>query len=216
MSIRIHPKGRRPEEGEVESPARAWTVWKKSSMAFVGTDGFSVYDGDGKLAFRVENYARMSKYRLGEILLMDAVGRPVICLRPKILSMHDQWNGYVGDGGNRRACSNSLLFTMKRPSVLCGSGKAVVFLRGSDERSMPWGRVLGPDFIIEGSFRTRCCEIHGVGGEALAWTSPKKVGSSMTLGDDVFALIVVPGVSHELIVAFIVVMDRMYSKTFAT
>uniref|UniRef100_A0A0E0CQ10 Uncharacterized protein n=1 Tax=Oryza meridionalis TaxID=40149 RepID=A0A0E0CQ10_9ORYZ len=33
----------------------AYTVWKRSSIGFQGTDGFSVYDSAGKLVFRVDN-----------------------------------------------------------------------------------------------------------------------------------------------------------------
>nr|CAB3488907.1 unnamed protein product [Digitaria exilis] len=36
-----------------QPPPAVYTVWKRSSMGFQGTDGFSVYDADGALAFRV-------------------------------------------------------------------------------------------------------------------------------------------------------------------
>jgi hypothetical protein len=43
-----------------QAPA-VYTVWKRSSMGFQGTDGFSVYDATGSLAFRVDNYSRRRK-----------------------------------------------------------------------------------------------------------------------------------------------------------
>ena len=76
---RIHPT-----EGQLGcgpgSRSSTWTVWKKSSMAFQGTDGFSFYNSEGELAFRVDNYSR--KHR--ELVLMDGAGKPLIALRPQV------------------------------------------------------------------------------------------------------------------------------------
>jgi hypothetical protein len=60
------------------------TVWKRSSMGFPGTDGFSVYDAAGALAFRVDNYSRRRKVFAGELLLMDGQGAPLLALRPQV------------------------------------------------------------------------------------------------------------------------------------
>ncbi|KAF0918573.1 hypothetical protein E2562_025165 [Oryza meyeriana var. granulata] len=69
MISRIHPSERetraRQDEaaGASAAPPRAavYTVWKRSSMGFQGTDGFSVYDAAGTLAFRLDNYSRRRK-----------------------------------------------------------------------------------------------------------------------------------------------------------
>jgi uncharacterized protein YxjI len=53
-------------------------------MGFHGTDGFSVYDADGALAFRVDNYSRRRKLFAGELLLMDGHGAPLLALRPQV------------------------------------------------------------------------------------------------------------------------------------
>ena len=63
-----------------------YTVWKRSSMGFQGTDGFSVYDAAGALAFRVDNYSRRRKLFAGELLLMDGHGAPLLALRPQVIS----------------------------------------------------------------------------------------------------------------------------------
>jgi len=61
-------------------------------MAFQGTDGFSFYNSEGELAFRVDNYSR--KHR--ELVLMDGAGKPLIALRPQV--------GFKrGDDGSRVA-----------------------------------------------------------------------------------------------------------------
>lgn len=85
---RVHPasvsRSGGEEEAREEKRESVWTVWKRSSMAFQGTDGFSIYDGKGRLAFRVENYERKHKCFAGELVLMDGEGRPLMALRPQV------------------------------------------------------------------------------------------------------------------------------------
>lgn len=87
MSSKIYPSEiqvKKVEKEQTNKIIKTWTIWKKSSMSFVGSDGFSVYDGEGKLAFRVDNYSRKNKFLLGELVLMDAIGRPLLSLRPQV------------------------------------------------------------------------------------------------------------------------------------
>lgn len=74
------------------------TVWKRSSMSFQGTDGFTVYDHKGRLSFRVDNYSRNSHVRNGlscsslpdnvnagdALVLMDGYGKPLLTLKPQV------------------------------------------------------------------------------------------------------------------------------------
>jgi uncharacterized protein YxjI len=53
-------------------------------MGFQGTDGFSVYDAGGALAFRVDNSSRRRKIFAGELTLMDGHGAPLLSLRPQV------------------------------------------------------------------------------------------------------------------------------------
>jgi hypothetical protein len=53
-------------------------------MGFQGTDGLSVYDAGGALAFRVDNYSRRRKIFAGELTLMDGHGAPLLSLRPQV------------------------------------------------------------------------------------------------------------------------------------
>ncbi|KAK8935781.1 Protein LURP-one-related 5 [Platanthera zijinensis] len=212
MSSKIHPSEIQADEGggHIRDKFIEWTIWKKSSMSFVGSDGFSVYDSKGQLSFRVDNYSRRSKYLLGELLLMDAVGKPLISLRPQILSTHGQWKGYSADGDNNsNAKCKPHIFTMRRRNSFTRkkSHDAVeVFMHGGGR-----GVVMAADFRIEGCFKKRCLKINGRDGEVLAQITPKKANMSVVLGDDVFRLSVKEGttVSAEMITAFIIVMDRI-------
>lgn len=84
---RIHPRRSRNNDEELSTIAShpsVWTVWNKSSMGFQGTDGFTIYDSKGRLAFRVDNYSRKHKCFAGELLLMNGDGKPIMALRPQV------------------------------------------------------------------------------------------------------------------------------------
>jgi hypothetical protein len=94
-TTRVHPSdgdgdnaggGRVTSRGaaDYQSAATVYTVWKRSSMGFQGTDGFCVYDAAGSLAFRVDNYSRSRKLFAGELLLMDGHGAPLLALHPQV------------------------------------------------------------------------------------------------------------------------------------
>ena len=55
------------------------TVWKKSLL--FSCNGFTVFDSKGDLIFRVDNYMASNK---GEIVLMDAAGKPLYTIRRKV------------------------------------------------------------------------------------------------------------------------------------
>uniref|UniRef100_A0A0E0R3I3 Uncharacterized protein n=1 Tax=Oryza rufipogon TaxID=4529 RepID=A0A0E0R3I3_ORYRU len=86
---RIHPSNQRQDAAAAAAASTAaaraavYTVWKRSSIGFQGTDGFSVYDHAGTLAFRVDNYSRRRKLFSGDLLLMDGHGSPLLALTPQ-------------------------------------------------------------------------------------------------------------------------------------
>ncbi|XP_059645669.1 protein LURP-one-related 5-like [Cornus florida] len=193
------------------------TVWKRSSMTFQGTDGFTVFDSHGTLAFRVDNYTRKSPCSTGGLVLMDGTGKALLSLKPQILSMQLQWNAYRG--GEDECGKSSRLFAMRRPiSLINNSSKyeAEIFIGGPTKGSQPT-----PDFRIEGSFARRNCKIiktstSSPSGQVLvAKISRKKVNKTVMLNDDVFSLQVQPGFDLQLIMAFVVVLDRICRKPFA-
>ncbi|XP_066334841.1 protein LURP-one-related 5-like [Miscanthus floridulus] len=194
------------DAGRAPVPAMALhhTVWMRSSMGFHGTDGFSVYDAAGALVFRVDNYSRRRKVFAGELLLMDGQGAPLLALRPQIFSMHDQWNCYTAsEEGQGKSTRPLRLFSMRKCSVLQKGHEAEVSMSGSCSTS----------FWVEGCFRRRSCKIRNSDGEEVARITRKK-SNSLTLGDDVFSLVVQPGVDCVMIMAFVVVLDRICWKPY--
>ncbi|WVZ88229.1 hypothetical protein U9M48_034772 [Paspalum notatum var. saurae] len=196
-----------------------YTVWKRSSMGFQGTDGFSVYDSAGALAFRVDNYSRRRKLFAGELVLMDGQGSPLLALRPQIFSMHDQWNCYRAseETQGKRTRPHQQLFSMRKCSVLQKGHEAEVSMSpsgrstaSSDHTGLQQGR--RPSFWVEGCFRRRSCKICDGDGVEVARIVRKKAeapSSSLTLGDDVFSLVVQPNVDCAMAMAFVIVLDRI-------
>ncbi|KAL6640533.1 hypothetical protein ACP70R_021656 [Stipagrostis hirtigluma subsp. patula] len=233
MSSRIHPsdagRARRAAPAPADRPA-VYTVWKRSSMGFQGTDGFCVYDAAGRLAFRVDNYSRRRKLFAGELLLMDGQGTPLLSLRPQLLSLHNRWNCYTAteEGIDTKQSPVSQqqqqLFTMRKCLALQTSDEAEVYMTTSPGAASPglsWRdqKAPAPSFRVEGCFSKRNCKILGSDGQEAARILRKNAGVASrpvtTLGDDVFSLVVRPRVDAATIMAIVVVMDRICHKPYA-
>ncbi|KAI9153667.1 hypothetical protein LWI28_014741 [Acer negundo] len=192
------------------------TVWKRSSMSFQGTDGFTVFDKQGMLVFRVDNYSRSSPC----LLLMDGAGNALLSLKPQpqILSMQYQWSGYReedGCGKIKRSSGMSKVFTMRSSSLLFKDGAAEVFMMGSERRKQAQHTSTSPDFKIEGCFRSRNCSIRTANGDLVAKIARKRAANStILLTDDVFTLVVHPGYGTDLVMAFVVILDRISTKPY--
>ncbi|KAK9290767.1 hypothetical protein L1049_008943 [Liquidambar formosana] len=241
MSCRIHPAAEikcrnlltksesvdNNEESSHNPPCRpsVLTVWKRSSMSFQGTDGFTVFDGHGRLAFRVDNYSRKNECVAGGgLVLMDGAGKALLTLKPQIFSMQHQWNGY--GGGDDNGCggkSDPILckvFSMRRRSALVqrqSEDEAEVFMmHGAAGRCGTGSKKQHPDFRISGSFRRRNCKITSPTGELVANIARKKVivNTTILLSDDVFSLVIQPGFHSHLIMAFLIILDRISAKPF--
>ncbi|CAK9149349.1 unnamed protein product [Ilex paraguariensis] len=204
------------------------TVWKRSSMSFQGTDGFTVFDPRGRLTFRVENYTRKSRCVAGGsgVVLMDGSGKALLTLKPQTFSMQYQWNGYRG-GDECGKSPKRRVFTMRRPSssvlmIHKRACEAEVFIGESssssstverDQRRTP------ADYSIEGSFMRRSCKIKNSSGDVVAKIARKRsvvnTNTTLLLSDDVFSLMVQPVFDLQLIMAFIIILDRICAKPFS-
>lgn len=70
---------------------------------------------------------------------------------------------------------------------------------------------LVPGFRIEGCFDKRNCKIYNSKGEEVAQISRKTTGEmSVLLGNDVFSLVVQLGFDCTMVMAFMIVMDRIH------
>ncbi|XP_009773386.1 protein LURP-one-related 8-like [Nicotiana tabacum] len=215
--------------------ASIFTVWKRSSMSFQGTDGFTVFDKLGQLVFRVDNYTRRKNRSIaagkgrsgvGGLVLMDANGKPLLTLRPQMRSMQLQYEWKVYSGGEEDENNGNHsppLFVMRKPplsllmmmrTTATNSCQAQVFTADGENDN-----VSRPDYRVEGSFRRRNCNITNSTGHIVANIS-RKVANATTrttvlISDDVFSLVVQPGFEPHIFMAFVIILDRMYPNSYA-
>ncbi|URE13961.1 LURP-one-related 8 [Musa troglodytarum] len=175
--------------------AAALTVWRKS-LLFHG-DGFTVFDAKGNLVFRVDNYASGSK---GEIVLMEADGKPLLTIRRKKLSLGDHWLIYQGEEvANPR-------FAVKKHVNLISSRSVVHVTRCSSRAKSCLA------YEVEGSYSRRCCVVYDDGRRQLAQIKRKEPVGGVAFGADVFRLIVEPGFDATLAMAIVILLDQMFGS----
>lgn len=130
--------------------------------------------------------------------------------------MNHQWNGYRGESGCGEAPSTtSKVFTIvKSHSILQTSSKTEAAAEAEVYMTTNSKQEGKPDFQIEGSFWHRNCKIKTPNGQLVAKIARKRANSTILLDDNVFSLIIQPDFQVEVIMAFVVILDRICSKPF--
>ncbi|KAJ7962852.1 Protein LURP-one-related like [Quillaja saponaria] len=170
----------------------------KTSLFFAG-DGFTVYDCKGQLVFRVESYGPDSRDK-GEVVLMDAHGRCLLTVRRKRPSLHQRWEGFLGE----RMEGTKPIFSVKRSSII---GRSSMTVEVYDNP--------GEEYQIEGSFGQRCCTILNTKKESVAEIRRKvDATTNMVLGKDVFSLTVKPGFDGAFAMGLVLVLDQINGYDF--
>ncbi|CAN6330344.1 unnamed protein product [Urochloa humidicola] len=113
--------------------------------------------------------------------------------------MRDQWNCYRAseEAGDKSSSTSRRqhLFSMRKCSLA----------QSNDEAE------------VQGSFWRRSCKIRKGNGEEVARITRKKAGAvseTVTLGEDVFSLTIMPNVDHTMIMAFVVILDRICQRPY--
>ncbi|KAJ3676637.1 hypothetical protein LUZ60_004049 [Juncus effusus] len=169
------------------------TVWRKS-LLFNGY-GFTVFDPKGNLLYRVDNYASESK---GEIVLMDALGKPLLTIRRKKLSLSDHWAVYNGE------CTTGKPVFCAKKQVRPFQAKSLMELRSSGGSTS--------QLHVEGSYSKRCCSVLDGSRREVASVRCKQLpaGGGAVLGRDVFQLVVEPGFEQVHAMAIVMLLDQMF------
>ncbi|CAL5327655.1 unnamed protein product [Camellia sinensis] len=184
------------EEGFLYGEETHLTVFK-TSLSF-SSDGFAVYDCKGDLVFRVDSY-RPDTHDRAELVLMDASGRCLLTVRRKRLSLHQRWEGFVGE----RTDGQKPIFSVKRSSII-GRSSLTVEVNDNPE-----------EYQIEGSFAQRCCTILDGKQQSVAEIKRKvDASTNVVLGKDVISLLVKPGFDGCFAVALVLVIDQINGDDF--
>ncbi|GLJ37059.1 hypothetical protein SUGI_0750850 [Cryptomeria japonica] len=200
---KIHPRvpeitenQRAPEEG---AQPVSLTVWNKSLL--FNSKGFTVYDSNGNLVFRVDNYACNPT---SEMILMDATGNDLLVLKRKRFSIRRQWQGF---------CENNRIFRMKKSTRrwwLSGKKKTLAKISLNSSKN--------PEFYVEGSFSKKSCAVYNSAGGVVAEVKRKQAATTSPsacncmLQADVFSLVVHPGYDQKMVMGFVISLDSLSKK----
>ncbi|CAH9074481.1 unnamed protein product [Cuscuta epithymum] len=180
------------DEGYVYAEEKQLTV-RKTSLFFAG-DGFSAYDCDGGLLFRVDTYGPDARDR-SEVVLMDAAGKCLLSVRRKRPSLHNRWEGYLGE----RVEGQNPIFSVRRSSIIGRSSVAVEVYHTPSE-----------EYTIEGSFAHRSCTMYNADKECVAEIRRKvDLSTNVVLGKDVFSLTLNPGFDGAFAMGLVLVLDQI-------
>lgn len=180
------------DDGFIYEEEKHLTVLK--TCLFFANDGFTVYDCKGELVFRVDSYGPDMRDK-GELVLMDAHGRCLLTVRRKRPSLHQRWEGYLGEGTD----GQKPIFSVRRSSII-GRSSVTVEVYGNP----------GEEYQIEGSFASRSCSILNTEKESVAEIRRKVDASThVVLGKDVFSLSLKPGFDGAFAMGLVLVLDQI-------
>ncbi|KAK1437190.1 hypothetical protein QVD17_02978 [Tagetes erecta] len=183
------------------------TVWKKSLL--FNSDGFTVFDTNGDLVFRVDNYAAGNK---SEVVLMDAAGHSLITVRKKRPSLTDTWLVYNGE-----TMVNPRFSVTKHVNFLNGKSLARVSTTRSPNNNNNNKKNIV--YEIEGSYAQRCVVIYDDKHHRVAEIKRKEAVGGVAFGGDVFRLVVQPEIDSAFAMALVILLDQMFgggSRKFYT
>ncbi|EOY33541.1 hypothetical protein QUC31_018893 [Theobroma cacao] len=174
------------------------TVWTKSLL--FNCNGFTVFDGKGDLVYRVDNYMEGNK---GEILLMDATGKPLLTIRRKKMSLGDSWLVYEGE-----TSVNPRLSVRKSVNILNSKCLAYVSPGSTNNRN---NNIM---YEIEGSYSQRCCAVYDDKRRLVAEIKRKEAVGGVAFGTDIFRLIVQPdNIRTDYAMALVILLDQMFGSS---
>ncbi|XP_076895981.1 protein LURP-one-related 8-like [Bidens hawaiensis] len=176
------------------------TVWKKSLL--FSCDGFTVYNSNGNLVFRVDNYAGSNK---SEVVLMDASGRSLLTLRRKKARITDSWLAYDGE-----TTANHRFSVTKHVNFMNAKSIAHVSTKGGSPNN---GNKKNVAYEIEGSYSQRCCVVYDDKLRRVAEIKRKEAVGGVALGGDVFRLVVQPEIGSTVAMGLVVVLDQMFGAS---
>ncbi|KAI3912289.1 hypothetical protein MKW92_025749 [Papaver armeniacum] len=167
------------------------TVWKKSLL--FNCNGYTVFDTKGNLVFRVDNYQSGKK----EIVLMDGIGKSLLIIRRKKLSLADNWMVFDGE------TSSSPIFLVKKPvNLLASKNLAHVTSCHSYNKNLI--------YEISGSYAQRHVAVYDHRKRLVAEIQKKEAKGGVSFGGDVFKLIVQPELNQTVAMALVILMEQLF------
>ncbi|XP_057971153.1 protein LURP-one-related 8 [Malania oleifera] len=191
----------RPKPPASSGNTTVLTVWKKSLL--LNCSGFTVFDSSGNLVFRVDNYVAAGD---GEMVLMDAAGKPLLTIRRKRLSLGDSWLVFEGETAvnPRFLVRKHVNLWNSRTLAHVSSGNGGAWSTSPSKNAL---------YEIEGSYSQRCCAVYDGKRRRVAEIKQKEAVGGVGFGVDVFRLIVQPEMDTALAMALVILLDQMFGSS---
>ncbi|MED6216664.1 hypothetical protein PIB30_009550 [Stylosanthes scabra] len=209
VMAKIHPQQLAPSNPSLtlSSKGETYTLWMKSLVFH--SNGCTVYDSNGNIVYRVDNYDRKGTR---EVNLMDLRGRVLCTLHKRLVALGRRWEGYRSCNNNssssdeekpwfqvKRCKKKKTKTTMttttmkkKREKVACEIRVGCVeycIVRNSENNNKEGGAAAYRIVNKEGS--------------VIAEAKQKQSASGVVLGNDVLTLDVAPNTDHSLVMALV-------------
>ncbi|XP_062119558.1 protein LURP-one-related 4-like [Humulus lupulus] len=194
MAYKVYPQA--PSLSPYLTPEREkFTIWMKSLV--YQTNGCTVYNSNGQIVFRVDNYEKKCS---SEVHLMDLKGKVLFTIRKKKLqAFGGLWNGYRCNSINEE--EPWFRVTRQYRKMLMGDLACHISVGCDDKYRIV--RIAGKAI----GFR-----ILNLDGKIVAEAKQKQSSSGVVLGDDVLSLEVAPCEDHSLIMALVMVYGLIHRK----
>ncbi|PON62834.1 LURP1-related protein domain containing protein [Parasponia andersonii] len=176
------------------SEKETFTIWMKSLVYH--TNGCTVYNSNGQIVFRVDNYEKKCS---SEVHLMDLKGKVIYTIRKKKLQAFGGWDGYRLSGSDMK--DSKPWFRVTRHCKMLMGDLACQITVGCDKYR-----------IVRLTGKAAGFRIVSLDGKIIAEAKQKQSSSGVVLGDDVLSLEVEPHKDHSLIMALVMVYGLIRRK----
>ncbi|KAL2234846.1 protein LURP-one-related 11-like [Sesamum indicum] len=200
---RVHPQ---VVANSTSTKQEVFTVWMKSLI--LGSNGCAVFDSDGEIVYRVDNYCHKSS---NQVYVMDATGKVLFTIVKKKFSVVGLWEGYRSRGGRCVKNKENLGFRVRKLvgirmilGLLTGYWPYKVVVRLSQDQTC--------EYVMETHVSRPCCKIVDNSGGLVAEVKRKISKSGVVLGEDVLTMVVEPNIDHSLIMGLVVVFGLINHK----
>ncbi|KAK1353334.1 Tubby C-terminal-like domain-containing protein [Heracleum sosnowskyi] len=182
------------------SSANMYTIWMKSLV--VNGNGYTVYDSNGKVVYRIDNYDIKCR---NEVYLMDLQGNVLCTISRKKLLRFGVWDGYKGCGP--KAKNQKPWFEVTNSCKFLKKDSEYRVIIGSDENQ-------STNFYKIGEMNKQKSEFKIINGQGtiVAEVKQKLSACGVTLGEDVLSLKVEPSVDQSFIMALVAVHGLLNNR----
>ncbi|XXG40665.1 hypothetical protein AAC387_Pa01g1327 [Persea americana] len=174
-----------PTSNYMTSTRETFTTWMKS-LIFNGND-CTVYDSDGQIVYRIDNYNRKCSNR---VHLMDLRGNVLITILVKYCLL-GHWEGY--NCNDLKLPEEKPWFRVRKPWKILKGKSPCEFTLGWDKDQSNCYRIE----VVKG--KPACRIVDQTGGALVAEVKQRQSSSGVSMGEYVLSLVVEPNIDHSFI-----------------